>query len=374
MRVYLDNNATTAIDPCVQDTFLQALDQVWANPSSAHRFGQEAKGLLEQSRKKIADFFSVRPSEIFFTSSGTEAINCVLRGIFGFRPQGHIITTDVEHAAVYNTVQAIERAGATATYLSVGTWGAATPEAIVQAIQPDTKLIVLMAVNNETGVRTDIETIAAIAQDKKIPFIVDAVALLGKEPLFIPEGVSAICFSGHKIHAPKGVGLAVIRKGLKLEPYLTGGGQEEGMRSGTENVPVIAAFAKALEIVQGGGEAIPEKIASLRLSFEGMLKKALPNIEINGQGPRICTTSNIAFPGIDGEVLLRYLDLHGVAASLGSACMSGAQQLSRVLLNMGIPRKKAASSIRFSFGRFNTDEDVEYTVKVIASHCLQSRL
>ncbi|MDB6080745.1 MAG: nifS, partial [Chlamydiia bacterium] len=334
-KIYLDNNATTAIAPLVIESVIHAFS-TFGNPSSAHSFGQEARALVVKARDSMASFLKVKPHEIIFTSSGTESINMLLRGLFGFYPVGHIITSSVEHAACYNTVQALEAAGCKVSYLMPGLHGAVTVDQVVEALTPQTRLITLMAANNETGVITDLEAIGRIALERGIPFIVDGVALLGKEPITIPEGVSAIAFSGHKIHAPKGVGITVIRKGgrEKLAPYLTGGPQELGRRAGTEDVPAIVGLGRAIELLSHDGLHAYDRMRRLRDEFEEELLQ-LGDVLINGQGPRISNTSNMAFLGVEGELLLMQLDREGVAVSHGSACTTGALEPSRILLNMG---------------------------------------
>ena len=364
-RIYLDNNATTPLDPHVFAKFQEVLQNTWANPSSIHLPGQQAKALLLESRERIASHFDVRPQEVVFTSSGTEALNLCIRGVFGFVPKGHIITTRLEHSAVYETVQLLEKAGMDVSYLEAGLNGAASPAQVLEAIRPNTKLISLMAANNETGVKTDIEEIAKIAMCENISFIVDGVALLGKEPFQLHQGVSAICFSGHKFHAPKGIGFAIIRKSLKLSPWITGGPQEGGRRAGTENLAACIALATALDIAHEQIHDSRKKMVHLRDFFEKELLSACPDSKINGLGPRICNTSNICFEKVEGEALLMYLDLHGIAASHGSACSSGALEPSRVLLHMGISLKDAASSIRFSLSRFTTQEEIEKSLDII---------
>jgi cysteine desulfurase len=364
-RIYLDNNAGTLIDPCIISTLIHHLQTTPGNPSSVHTFGQEARAVLSKSRCSIAEFLKVKPSEITFTSCGTEALNTVLRGILAEQPSGHIITSSIEHSAVYATVKYLESRGCTATYLESGLWGAVKSEAVQEAIRPDTRLIVLMAVNNETGVKTDIESIAKIAKEAKVPFLVDGVAWLGKEQVIIPDGISAMCFSGYKFHAPKGVGFAYIRSSLKLSPLITGGSQELGRRAGTENLLGILGVSEAIQILKS---ELPE--ASLRMKkYRNRLEEALmgnlPGVHINGEGPRICNTSNLSFEGIEGETLLAKLDMEGIAVSHGSACSSGALEPSRILLNMGIKWELANSSIRFSLSRFTTEAEIDKTIEIV---------
>jgi cysteine desulfurase len=362
-RIYLDNNATTPLDPLVLKAMQTDLNEIPANPSSIHYFGQEAKKRLNKARHYLADYFNVKPSELIFTSGGTEAINLILKGLFPTFPDGEIITSDLEHAAVYNTLRCFEKRGGRIFFLKGGQLGAISPQQVKNAITPNTKLIALTAANSETGVKTDIEAIAQIAHEHKIFLFVDGVALLGKESFTIPQGVSAMSFSGHKIHGPKGSGLALLRHGHKLEPLFHGGGQEYGMRSGTENMAAIIGFTKAIELIRDKQALITEQMQSLRDYFEKELQTICPLIQINGNGKRIPNTSNISFPSFSGEDLLIALDQAGIAVSHGSACSSGALEPSRVLINMGIPKKIAASAIRFSLSRNTTKEEIDKTLQ-----------
>jgi cysteine desulfurase len=360
-KIYFDNNSTTALDPRVLKAMLQDLSGPPANPSSVHFFGKQAKKGLQAARLIVADFFGVLPEEIIFTSGGTESINCMLRGL----PKGHLITTDIEHAAVFKTMQALEAKGYSITYLKPGLFGAATPEQVEEAIRKDTKAIVLCAANNETGVKLDVEGVAAVAGRHNMPLLLDAVSWIGKESFDMPSAVSAIAISGHKFHAPKGIGALVRRTSLKLTPVATGGNQEYQARAGTENLAGILGLAEGLKILQERQIAISDQLSDLRAHFECELFRALPDLAINGLGPRTPNTTNIAFLGCDGESLLMQLDMAGIAVSLGSACSSGALEPSRVLTNMGLDRKVARSSIRFSFGRFNTREEVNTALEHI---------
>ena len=366
-RIYLDNNASTSVDPRVLRAVVANMQESIGNSSAVHSFGQDARNQIARARRTIADFLGAKPQEIIFTSGGTEGINMMIRGLFSdaSRP-GHIITSSVEHACVYNTVKHLEKQGCEATYLSPGLWGAVKPEDVQAAIRQNTRLILLMAVNNETGVKTDIEEIARIAHSAKIPFVVDAIALLGKESFVIPEGVSAMCFSGHKIHAPSGIGAVFIRQGIRVTPLLFGGPQEYNRRGGTENVPGIIGFAEAISILKEIMPSSVVEIKRLRDRLEAGLMNRIPNIVINGQAPRVVNTSNISFPNVDGETLLMNLDLAGVAVSHGSACISGALEPSRVLLNMGIPMSQARSTIRFSLSRFTTEEEIDSCIEIIS--------
>lgn len=364
-RIYLDNNATTSLDQRVLEAMLQDLRPVPANPSSIHFFGQEAKQKLQQARSIIGNFLGIKPSEIVFTSGGTESLNMLIKGPFLAALSGHIITSDIEHSSVYNTVKFLEKNGCEATFLKSGLWGAVTPEQVEGAVKKNTSLIALSAVNGETGVKTDIDTIAQIAKKHRIPFVVDAVALLGKELFTIPDGVSAMAFSGHKLHGPKGIGMAFVHPSFKFEPLFTGGDQEHSRRAGTENLAGILGMAQAIDLLKYELPSATHRMQQMRDHLEDGLKRALGKIIIHGEGPRVANTSNISFPDIDGEALLINLDLAGIAASHGSACASGALEPSRVLLNMGIDRKIARSSIRFSLSRQTSPEEIEKAIKII---------
>ncbi|MBT3394360.1 MAG: cysteine desulfurase [Waddliaceae bacterium] len=365
-NIYLDNNATTPLDPNIRDVLIAELGDAPTNPSSIHHYGQQARKKLTAARRTVAEFLGVKPQEIVFTSSGTEALNMVIRGIAKKHTTGHIVTTALEHAAVYNTVKDLESHGYEVTYLTTGEHGAVTAEDVKEAMRHDTMMVVVMAVNNETGVKSEVEAIANIAEEAKVPFVVDAVASLGKEDVIIPKGVSAMCFSGHKIHAPKGVGMAYISKKLKISPLLTGGGQEHGLRSGTENVESIVAFAEAIKLLQDNGTKYYNMMELLRDRLEEGIKAKVQGVVVNGTGPRISNTTNLAFEGIDGETLIMNLDIAGVAVGYGAACSSGALEPSRVLVNMGLPTKRVRSSLRFSVSRLTTEEDVDNAVDIIA--------
>lgn len=335
-----------------------------ANPSSVHWFGQQAKNHLSQARQKAASFFRAKSEEILFTSGGTEGLNYLLRGL---GTKGHVITSSIEHSAIYETLQFLEGEGLDVTYLPVGLWGAPLPEQIADAIRSDTRAIILSAANTETGVKIDLAAIAQIAEKRGVPLFLDAVSAIGKEALPLHRGIAAIAVSGHKFHAPKGVGLLYLRSDLKLPPEITGGGQEGKRRAGTENLAGILGLAEALQMVQERQEEITSRLSDLKGHLEHGLRQAIPDLLIHGEGPRICNTTNAAFLGVDGEALLMQLDLAGIAVSHGSACSSGSLEPSRVLIQMGIDRKTARSSIRFSLSRMNTREEIDLTIERTAS-------
>ncbi len=361
--IYLDNNATTGIDPLVLEAMLPELSLTPANPSSIHSFGREAKAKLNRARESVARFLNVQPAEIFFTSGGTESMNWLIRGILKNRLDGHILSSSIEHACVYNTVQKLP---IEVEFLPVGLQGAVSPEQIQAALRPSTALIVLSAVNSETGMKNPIEAIAEIAQEANIPFLVDGVALIGKELFSIPRGVSAMGFSGHKFHGPKGVGFAFVRSSQKLDPLLLGGEQEGGLRSGTENLAGIVGLAKAIELLSSHLPEATERMAMLRDRLEADLAAQCGPVVVNGLGPRVCNTSNLSFPGISGEDLLIALDRAGIAVSHGSACSAGALEPSRVLTQMGVPHEVTRSSLRFSLSRYTTQEEIERAVQEIS--------
>lgn len=360
-NIYLDNNATTLRDPRVIAVMSHYLQEGGGNPSSIHFWGRAAKAALSKARRTIADYLKVKPAEIYFTSSGTEGANMLLRGLV---KKGHILTSNVEHACVFATVKAMEQDGFPATYLSPGLMGAVTPQAVQEALRSDTRLISLMAVNNETGVKTDIAAIAEIAKERRIPFVVDGVAWLGKESLTIPEGVSAMFFSGHKLHCPPGIGFVYVRSTMPLQPLLMGGEQESGKRGGTENLLGIVGLEEAVRLLNTELPAATACMQRLRDRLEDGLMRELEGVQINGTGPRICNTSNLSFAKVEGETLLTQLDLQGIAASHGSACASGALEPSRILRNMGLPAAIAASSIRFSLSRMTTEQEIDRCIDV----------
>lgn len=364
-KIYLDNNSSTALDPKVLNVVIDNLKESAGNPSSTHSFGQKARHKLNNARQTIANSLSVKPNEIIFNSGGTEGANMIIRGLFPQGSFGHIIASSVEHSCVYATIKSLESKTITCTYLSPGRWGAIQPEDVRRAITPETRLIALMAVNNETGVKTDIQAIASIAQEANIPFFVDGVALLGKEPFQIPDGVSAMTFSGHKLHAPKGIGFAVIRNHLKLTPLLTGGHQEYNRRGGTENLSSIVGLAEAVKLLETELPTAYFRMQKLRDRLERKIMENLEGVTINGTAPRVVNTSNMSFDGVEGEVLLAQLDLQGIAVSHGSACSSGALEPSRILLNMGLSHQEAGSSLRFSLSRFTTEEEINNCIEVL---------
>ncbi|MBU6446491.1 MAG: aminotransferase class V-fold PLP-dependent enzyme, partial [Verrucomicrobia bacterium] len=287
-RIYLDNNATTQLDPKVLQAMHLELSGPPANPSSAHSFGQRAKGLLSKARSRTAAYFGAKPEEIFFTSGGTEGLNTILRSL-----KGHVITTAIEHSAVHHTLRA---SSVELTELPVGLWGAPQPAQVEEAIRPDTAAIVLSAANGETGVKIDLEAMAALCHKRGIPLLIDAVAAIGKEPFTLYPGIASFALSAHKFHGPKGVGLLYLRAPTSFPSLFTGGAQEMGRRAGTENLAGILGLQEALSLLS---PQITEKMLALRMYLEQSLTQAIPDTTINGLGPRIANTTNIAFHGVD---------------------------------------------------------------------------
>ena len=362
--IYLDHNAATPLDPQVKEVLLKEFSKGPSNPSSSHFFGQAAKKKLIQARQIIAHFLKVKEKEIFFTSGGTESLNLLIQGALK-TSSGHIIATNIDHPALFENIKMLEKKGYLVTYLSCGLYGAPTVKQVKEAIRPDTSLIALSAANGETGVKLDLEGIAYIAQKNHIPLMMDGVALLGKERFSIPEGVTGMGFSAHKIYGPSGVGFFFLKSGFQLKSLLFGGPQESQKRPGTENIAGILGLAKAISILDLQIEKDMTHVKKLKEHFEKELLSKLKGVKINGKGKRLVNTSNLFFPNIDGEALLIYLDQKNIAASHGSACGSGSLEVSRVLRNMGLSKEEASSSIRFSFGRTNTEEEIERALKIL---------
>lgn len=352
-RIYLDNNATTFLDPRIALFLSDFLKNPHGNPSSLHAFGQEARSLLDSSRRAIAAFFKVQPHEVLFTSSGSEAMNLLIRGFL--EEKGEIITSNIEHSCVKLTLKQLKHQGFKIIELPAGLMGAVDPIQLKASINNETKLIVLMGANNETGVKNNLKEIALYSKQAGVPLVVDGVAMLGKDSLEMFPGITGMALSGHKIHALQGVGAAIVRS-KKLKPVIYGS-QEYGFRGGTENLIGIASFAEAIKLLTDFAS-----IAKLRDDFESEIKSKIANVETNGLGQRVSNTCNLSFEGVDGESLLIALDQAGIAASHGSACSAGALEPSPVLLNMGIPLPLVRSSIRFSLSRFTTIAEIDETI------------
>ncbi len=358
-RRYLDHNATTPVSPEVLEEYIPVLREVFGNPSSIHRDGQSARQQIETARRRVAGLLAADSKEVVWVSGGTEADNLALFGI-ARRAKGHVITSTIEHPAVLNACAALEAEGVSVSYVPVDGDCAVDPDAVRRAIRPDTVLISVMHVNNETGTVQPIPEIAAIAREYGILMHSDGVQAVGRVSVNVRElGVDLYSLSAHKIYAPKGTGALYVRKGVQLAPVQFGGRHEQGRRAGTENVPGAVAMGTASQWIVQHGTQECERLRILRDQLESEVLSRIPNVKINGAGPdRAPNTSNICFEGIEGEALVIALDLHGFAVSSGAACSSGAVEPSHVLTAMGLTRQQAKSSLRFSLGRSNTPDDV----------------
>lgn len=366
MKVYLDNNATTRVDEKVLETMLPYFGEVYGNPSSMHGFGQESNKVMEEARKTIADILEVEATELVFTASGTESDNMAIRGVArAYKKRGnHIITSCIEHPAVRNTCKDLEKEGYEVTYLSVDENGLVDLEELKAAIKRETILITVMHANNEIGTVQPLEEIAKIANEKKIVFHTDAVQSAGKLKLKPKEmGIDLLTISGHKFYGPKGIGLLYIKQGTRLGKVITGGGQERKRRPGTSDVPGIVGMATALKAAVAHQEEECKRLSELRDYFEEELSKKIPEIVINAKGAeRLPGTSSITFKYLEGESILLSLNYKGIAVSSGSACSSDDLQASHVLLGIGIPVEFAHGTIRFSLGKYNTKEEIDYVL------------
>ena len=375
-RVYLDNNATTPVLPEVLEAMRPYFGEHFGNASSIHHHGQQTRAAVERARESLAVLVGGRASEIVFTSGGTEADNLAIFGIGtpGIAREGdHVITSTIEHHAVLNACKHLETQGCEVTYIPVDGRGLVDPADVKRAIRPNTKLITIMLANNETGVLEPVAEIGKIAAEADICFHTDAVQAAGKIPIIVDDiGCDLLTISGHKLHGPQGVGALYVRKGTKLEPMLYGGRHERSRRAGTENVPGIVGLGKAAKLAIAGFErGDDKKMATLRDRLErellGIEATGLNGAHSNGEvAPRTPNTTNIYFDGIEGEALVIALDLKGLAVSTGAACSSGAIEPSHVLIAMGLSRERAKASIRFSLGKQNTTEDVDFALGLVA--------
>jgi cysteine desulfurase len=372
MRIYFDHNATTPIDPAVVQTVTRVLVEEFGNPSSVHHFGQRAKAVLDEARSSVAGLIGGEPSEVVFTSGGTEADNFALRGAAeALEPTGrtHLIATSIEHEAVLVTLKALAKRGWRVTLLSVGASGIVQPAALADALTDDTAIVSVMHANNEVGTVQPIAELAALARARGAMFHTDAVQSVGKIPVDVKAlGVDLLSLSAHKFNGPKGAGALWIKRGSRLTALLTGGKHERSRRAGTENVAGIAGLGHAARLasVKLAAEAI--RLSSLRNRLEEAVVAAVPGTIVNGaREPRVPNTTNISFDAVEAESLLIALDLEGVAVSTGSACSSGTLEPSHVLRAMGLPSPRTQNSIRFSLGAGNTDAEVDFVVSKLPS-------
>lgn len=367
-RIYLDNSATTRVDDLVLEAMLPCFRQSFGNASSVHLFGQEARSIVEDARRSVAELLGAGTKEIVFTSGGTESDNAALWGIFrsGYRAGNHIVTTKIEHPAILATCKALENAGAEITYVPVNSSGRVDPTAVEAAIRESTLLISVMHANNETGVIQPVEEISEIARRHGVLLHTDAVQSVGKIPVNVRElGVDLLSMSGHKIHGPKGVGVLYVREKTRIVPFMTGGSHERKRRAGTENVPAIAGLGAAARLA---GERLTEmgtRVSGLRDRLENEAMTRIAGARVNGSAPRLPNITNLSFDNLEGEAAVIALDLEGIAASTGSACSSGSLDPSHVLNAMGLRPEVVQGSLRFSLCYHNTDEEIDRALQVL---------
>lgn len=369
-RIYLDNNATTPVHPEVLEAMLPYFKEIFGNPSSIHWFGQQAHIAVENAREKVAELIGADDtSEIIFTSGGTEANNLAIKGVaFALKEKGnHIITSQIEHHAVLNPCKNLEKFGFEITYLPVDKYGIVDLEALKKSISPKTILVSIMFANNEVGTIQPIEEISKICQKNGVYFHTDAVQAVGKIHIDVKKlGINMLSLSAHKIYGPKGVGALYIKKGTRIQPILHGGHHEKNRRAGTENVSGIVGLGKACEIAKRDIEQEIKNLTYLRDKLWKGISEKIDNVQLNGHPEkRLPNTLNVSFKYIEGESILLNLDLKGVAVSTGSACTSGTLEPSHVLEAMGVDPVFSQGAIRFSLGRENTEEEIDYVVNIL---------
>ena len=366
--VYVDNNATTRVDDAVVKEMLPYFSDFYGNPSSMHTFGGQVGHDIRKAREKVAAIIHAEPEEIIFTSCGTESDNTAIMSVINAAPQKkHIITTRVEHPAVKNMAEYLTKKGIRATSVPVDRQGKLDLDYLADSLTDDTAVVSVMWANNETGVIFPIKEIADILKEKDIVFHTDAVQAIGKVPVDVRKvNVDMLSLSGHKIHAPKGVGALYIRRGTRFSPFMVGGHQEAGRRGGTENVASIIGIGKACELAMNHLEDETAYLKKLRDRLETEILKCIPRSLVNGDTKnRLPGTTNISFEYVEGEAILLMLNEHGICASSGSACTSGSLEPSHVLRAMGVPYTAVHGSIRFSLSKYNTDDDIEYILERI---------
>jgi cysteine desulfurase len=368
-RIYLDHNASTAVRPEVLEAMLPYFGEHFGNASSAHAFGQEAKGAIEDARAQVAALLNASPGEIVFTSGGTEADNLgVIGGARALPFKGrHVIVSAIEHDAVRHAADALEREGYTITRVAPDAHGVVHAETVAEAIRSDTALVSVMAANNETGVVQPVAAIGAVCAARGVAFHVDAVQSAGKVPIDVQAWQATMAtLAGHKFYAPKGVGALYVKRGFKPVPLQVGGEHEKGRRAGTENVPGIVGLGKAAELAKAELSESGSRIGRLRDRLESALMERVPHVVRHGdKAPRVPNTSHLSFVGAEGEHLILSLDMKGIAVSSGAACKSGSSHPSHVLLAMGVPRDVAQSAIRFSLGRCTSSDDIDFVIEIL---------
>jgi cysteine desulfurase len=366
LRIYLDNNATTPVLPDVLEAMRPYFGEHFGNASSIHHHGQETRAAVERARDSVASLLGCRPSEIVFTSGGTEGDNLAIAGLTS--AGDHVITSSIEHHAVLNASKHLEEDGCEVTYVPVDGRGLVDPGDVRRALRPKTTLVSIMMANNETGVLQPVEEIGKIVAEADVYFHTDAVQAAGKVPIDVSRiGCDVLSISAHKMHAPQGVGALYVRKGTRIQPLFYGGRHERSRRAGTENVPGIVALGKAAELAMKGFESGDDKkMSALRDRLQQGILTQVEEAGVNGHdAPRVPNTSNIYFDHIEGESMVISLDLKGLAVSTGAACSSGAIEPSHVLIAMGLRHDQARGSIRFSLGKQNTEEEIEIALALV---------
>jgi cysteine desulfurase len=370
MRIYLDHNATTPVDSAAADAMMRALQDLFGNASSVHYYGQQAKAALDTARSSVAELIGAEPSEVIFTSGGTESDNFAIRGAaeaIEATGRRHLITSGIEHEAVINTFKALARRGWKTTTLPLDATGIVSADRLRDALTDQTGLVSIMHANNEIGTIQPISELAQIAHAAGAQFHTDAVQTTGKIPVNVRSlGVDLLSLSAHKFYGPKGAGALWVRRGVRLSPFLSGGKQERNRRAGTENVPGLIGMGVAAVRAREKMETESARLAALRDRLEDGILSSVPHTEINGaRDPRVPNTTNISFDRIEAESLLIALDLEGVAVSTGSACSSGTLEPSHVLKAMNLSSHRAQNSIRFSLGASNTEEQIDHVVAIL---------
>lgn len=366
--IYLDNNATTQLDPAVIEAMLPFLTTYYGNPSSGYSFGSQVREAIELARSRVANLLGCMPSEIVFTSCGTESNNSALNAALQLDPaRQHIVTTAVEHSAIRKHCEHLEKRGCEVTVIGVDENGNLDLAELERAIRPETAIVSVMWANNETGVLFPVEKIAEIAREKRVLFHTDAVQAVGKIPIRLADSaISFFSLSAHKLHGPKGVGALYLSRRSAFRPMLFGGGQENARRAGTENVASIVALGKAAELAAGAMEDERTRVCALRDRFEATLLADVPETYVNGDcETRLPNTSSLSFAGIESDAALLMLDQQRLCCSAGSACRTGSLEASHVLQAMNLGEERTRGSLRFSFGRFNTEAEVDRAVEIV---------
>lgn len=367
--VYLDHSATTPLREEVMGVMFPYFAELFGNASSIHSSGQRARKDLEEARSLLAHILGAHPKEVIFTSGGTESDNLAIKGVaYAKRGKGnHIVTSSIEHSAVLNCCQYLEKQGFEVTYLPVDRHGLVDPDAVREALKRETVLVSIMLANSEVGTLQPIKEIGAITKEKGVPFHTDAVQAVGKVPSRVVDlNVDLLSLSGHKIYGPKGIGALYVRRGVSIAPLMYGGHHELGYRPGTENVAAIVGLAKAVELAEEERENFSKRMYILRTMLERGISVNIEHVQFNGHPEkRLPNILNASFKYVDGESLLLSLDMSGIAVSTGSACSADSDEASHVLKAMGIPPDVARGSLRFSLGRLNTDEDISYVLEVL---------